>query len=173
MVEPPERLALHAPRGILGWPSCTEPHPGRERRACEILPKAMSAENVETLRQGFEALNSGDIERILEFAHPDFEGVVSPEFSAEPDTYRGHEGMRRYVETFQDAMDEIRFEADQVWDAGACVVALVRVTARGKQTGIPVEQRMAQLWTMRDGKAIGVRTYSSLRQALKDAGIAE
>jgi len=29
--------------------------------------------------------------------HPDFVGVVPPELSAEPDTYRGHAGIRRYL----------------------------------------------------------------------------
>ena len=43
----------------------------------------MSRDNISLLREGFEALNSGDEERILAFAHPDFETVVPPELSAE------------------------------------------------------------------------------------------
>lgn len=72
----------------------------------------MSRENVETLRRGLDAFNSGDMSVILGFIDPDFQAVIPPELSAEPDTYRGHDGVRRYFESFQDAMDEIRFEAE-------------------------------------------------------------
>jgi len=133
----------------------------------------MSQQNVDSLRRAYEAFSSGDLERILEFAHPDFEAVIPPELSAEPDTYRGHDGIRRYFQSFADAMDEIRFQPEQFWDAGESVGAIVRLTAKGRQTGIGVEQRIAQVWTVLDGKAIGLRTYPSLAEALDAAGLAE
>jgi ketosteroid isomerase-like protein len=125
------------------------------------------------LREGFEALSSGEEQRILAFAHPDFETVVPPEFSAEPDTYRGHEGIRRYFKLFDDAMEDVRFEAERMWEAGDSVVAVVRLTARGKQTGIAVEQRSAQVWTIRDGRALRAQTFPDLAEAFAAAGIEE
>jgi ketosteroid isomerase-like protein len=116
-----------------------------------------------------EAFNSADIERILELLHPDFETTVPPEFSAEPDTYRGHEGMRRYFESFQEAMNEIRFEQEDMQEVGPYVVLAVRLTATGRTTGIPVEQRLAQVWTVRDGQAVRVRSYPSFATALEAA----
>ena len=133
----------------------------------------MSQQNVENLRQAYEAFNSGDIGQILAFAHPDFEAVVPPELSAEPDTYRGHDGIRRYFQSFQDAMDEIRFQPERFWDVGQSVVAVVRVTAKGRRTAIPVEQRIAQVWTIRNGKGIRVRTYASPSEALEAVGLEE
>jgi ketosteroid isomerase-like protein len=133
----------------------------------------MSRENVESLRQAYEAFSSGDIGRILAFAHPEFEAVVPPELSAEPDTYRGHDGIRRYFQSFEDAMDDIRFQPEQFWDGGELVVALVRLTAKGRQTAISVEQRIAQVWTVLDGKAVSLRTYPSLSEALSAAGLEE
>lgn len=133
----------------------------------------MPPTNVETLRLGFEAFNSGDIERILAFAHPDFEAVVPPELSTEPDVYRGHDGIRRYFESFQDAMDEIRFRLDRTWEAGDTVVALVRVSAKGRQTAIAVEQQIAQVWTMCDGRALSAHTYATLGDALEAADLHE
>jgi ketosteroid isomerase-like protein len=133
----------------------------------------MSQENVESLRRAYEAFSSGDLGRILVFAHADFEAVVPPELSAEPDTYRGHEGIRRYFQSFEDAMDEIRFQPERFWDAGDSVVAVVRLTAKGRQTAISVEQRIAQVWTILDGKAIGLRTYPSVAEALAAVGLSE
>ena len=37
---------------------------------------------------------------------------MPPELSAEPDVYIGHAGMRRYWESFHDALDEVRFELE-------------------------------------------------------------
>jgi ketosteroid isomerase-like protein len=133
----------------------------------------MSKENVELVGRGFETFNSGNIARIVAFTGADFEIEVPPGLSAEPDTYRGEEGVRRYFQSFQDAMDEVRFEADRFWDVGEAVVVDARVTARGKQTAIPVEQRSAQVWTVRGGKALRVQAYASLSEALESVGLAE
>ncbi|TMK41422.1 MAG: nuclear transport factor 2 family protein [Actinobacteria bacterium] len=131
----------------------------------------MSQENVDALRRGFEAINGEDLEALLDFIDPDFAAEIPPELSAEPDTYRGHEGLRRYFRSFQDAMDEIRFEPGRVWDVDDVVVVAVRVTAKGKGTGIPVHQEAAQVWTIRDGKALRVRSYASVSQALDAVGL--
>ncbi len=133
----------------------------------------MSQANVEVVRQIFAAFNSEDIDLILAFTHSEFEVEVPPDLSAEPDTYRGHDGMRRYWESFQDAMDEIRFQPERFWDAGQVVVVAMHITARGRRTAISVEQRVAGLWTICDRKAIRVRAYASLSEALKVVGLTE
>jgi uncharacterized protein len=133
----------------------------------------MSLQNVELVRRGFEAFNSGDIDRILSFTGPDFEIEVPPGLSAEPDTYRGHAGVRRYFQSFEEAMDEVHFQAERFWDAAEAVVVDALVTARGKQTAILVEQRAAQLWTIRGGSVIRIRAYASLSEALEAVGLEE
>ncbi|HEV2922819.1 MAG TPA: nuclear transport factor 2 family protein [Solirubrobacteraceae bacterium] len=133
----------------------------------------MSRDNVELVRRGFEIFNSGDIDRILSFTGADFEIEVPPGLSAEPDTYRGAEGVRRYFQSFDEAMDEVHFQADRFWDAAEAVVVDALVTARGKRTAIPVEQRAAQLWTIRGGRVIRIRAYASLPEALETVGLAE
>lgn len=132
----------------------------------------MSRGNVELLLAGLDAFNSGDVELILTFVDPRFEVSIPAEVSAEPDTYRGHEGVRRYFETFAEAMADIRFGAERVWTAGADdLVVELRLTATGRQTGIPVEQRVFLVWTVREGKALRVETYASLAPALASAGL--
>ncbi len=134
----------------------------------------MPGGNVELLRRGFEALSSGDLPRVLAFIHPEFEVAIPAAVSAEPDTYRGHEGVRRYLRSFEAEMDEIRFLPERFWEAGdhAVVVAL-RVTAKGKSTGIPVELRIGQVWTIDDGKATAARVYPDAANALETVGLRE
>ena len=133
----------------------------------------MSQEDVEIVRQIFEVFNGEDIELILALTHPDFELEVPPDLSAEPDIYRGHDGMRRYWESFRDAMEEIRIEPEGFWDAGEAVVVAMRVTAKGRRTAIAVEQRTAGTWTICEGKVIRVRAYASLSEALEAVGLSE
>jgi ketosteroid isomerase-like protein len=133
----------------------------------------MSQENVEIVRRMLGAFNDEDVELIFELTHPDLKIEITPSVSAEPDTYLGHAGMRRYIASFQDAMYEIRFEAERLHDAGSAVVLSLRLTARGRQTGIRVEQRSAGVWTISDGMVIGVRTYPTTEDALAAAGAAQ
>jgi ketosteroid isomerase-like protein len=133
----------------------------------------MSQENLELMRHIFEVFNSEDIEGIVSLIDPELEVEVPSEVSAEPDTYRGEEGIRRYFGSFQDAMDEIRFEPEQLRDAGQSVVVALLLTAKGRQTAIPVEQRTGAVWTFRDGKVLRVRAYASWTDALRAAGVAE
>jgi len=70
-------------------------------------------------------------------------------------------------------MYDIRFHPDRFWDAGDAVVVDVRLTAKGKRTAIPVEQRFTQVWTMREGKAVRVRAYASPADALEAVGLTE
>jgi len=51
------------------------------------------------------------------------------------------------------------------------VVVDTLVTAKGRRTGIPVEQRSAGVLTVTDGKLIRLRAYVSLSEALKAAGL--
>ena len=128
---------------------------------------------MDIVRAGFEALNSGGVEALIPFVHPDFEATTPPDLAAEPDTYRGHEGVRRYFNSFYDAMDRVSFDAEDFIEVGDLVVVPMVLRARGRTTGIEVEQRVAQVWTLEDGKAIGAEAFATLDEAMaaaKDRG---
>jgi ketosteroid isomerase-like protein len=131
----------------------------------------VSDETVEAVKSGFEALKRGDVDELVRLIHPDFEFTTPASLSIEPDTYRGEEGVRRYFDSFYDAMDDIRFIPDEFIDAGDRVVVPIELRARGKETGIEVEQRLVQVWSVRDGKAAGIEIYATLEEALEAAGV--
>jgi ketosteroid isomerase-like protein len=131
----------------------------------------MSQQTVEIVRHTLGEFNSGDLELVAACFGPDFEGNVAPELSAEPDTYRGPEGIRRYFESFRETFEQIRFEPEDFADAGDRVVVAICMTAVGKLTKIPVEQHNAGVWTVRDGKVVRIDTYATYEQALAAAGL--
>jgi len=51
--------------------------------------------DVELVKQAFEALAQGGYETLLPLIDPDFEMITPPGLAAEPDTYRGPDGVRR------------------------------------------------------------------------------
>jgi len=147
------------------------PHLQAARHRSAILRAAMSQETVEIVREAIAAFNSGDLDRVLASLGPDFEGSVAPELSAEPDTYRGSEGIKRYFASFREAFEEIGFEIEDLEDAGDRVVIGMRMSALGKLTKIRVEQRNAGVWTVLDGKVSRVETYATFEDARAAAGL--
>ncbi len=131
----------------------------------------MSEQALEVVKRALEAFDSGDLMRILALTDPDFEAEVSSEVSAEPDTYRGHDGVRRYFDSFAEAMDDVHFEGERFWEIDDSVVVALRLTARGRRTAIAVEQHSAGVWTVRDGKILTIRAYASLARALQSVGL--
>jgi ketosteroid isomerase-like protein len=129
----------------------------------------VSRENVEVVRRGFEALSAGGVEAILPLIHPEFEATTPPGLAAEPDTYRGHEGVRRYFESFYEAMDRVEFRPERFLAVGELVVVPMTLRARGRTTGIETEQRLVQIWELEDGKAIRIQVFATLEEAMEKA----
>ena len=126
------------------------------------------------MRETFEAFRREGVRALLDRIDPEFEIEVPPDLSAEPDTYRGPEGLRRYFAGFEGVMEDLRFDLEEFIDAGdGKVVAAGRMSARSAAAGLPVEQRNAQLWTVREGKLLRARAYATKEQALAAARGAE
>jgi ketosteroid isomerase-like protein len=125
--------------------------------------------NLELVRQGFVDLEERGVEAMLPLFDPEFQLTTPPALTAEPDTYRGPEGIRRYFDSFYEAMDEVHFEPTAFHEVGDRVVVEFRLTARGRTTGIVAEQRAVQVWELRDGRAVRLEVYEGLDEALEAA----
>ena len=96
-----------------------------------------------------------------------------PGLAAEPDTYRGPEGIRRYFDSFYEIMDRVSFEPHDFIGVGERVVVPVTLRARGRTTGIETTQKLVQVWELRDEKAYRIEVYATLEEAMKAARSAE
>ena len=63
--------------------------------------------------------------------------------------------------------------SSDVIDCGDDVVAFVRYRGRGTESGVEVEASMANVWTIRDGKAIRLRQFLDRGKALEAVGLSE
>jgi ketosteroid isomerase-like protein len=137
----------------------------------------MPTDDVELVRRGYEALNSGDLEGALALFHPDVEvrmakdgrTVLGLDFD---ESYRGVDGFIRFLARVGDALDDARWEPEEYIDAGENgVVVLIRMTARGRASGLKIDQPMAHLCRMRDGKLVAHETFWERANALRAAGL--
>jgi ketosteroid isomerase-like protein len=94
---------------------------------------AISEENVEMVRRGYEAWNRRDFDQMMrEFADPEIEfrpvSVSGEAFARLPGVdaaYHGPEGVRRFWETFIEPWEQITVEVEELRDSGDYVVAFV------------------------------------------------
>jgi ketosteroid isomerase-like protein len=130
----------------------------------------VSRENLEMVQRGIVEFDARGVEGIIPFIHPDFEATTPPNLASEPDTYRGHDGIRRWFDSFDEAMDDIRWDAHDFQQVGEKVVVEFTLRARGKTSGLDFGQPAVMVWSFRDGKAIGIELFETLDEALAAAG---
>ena len=131
------------------------------------------ADNAEIVERGIRAYNEDGVDALIEFVHPEFEMTTPPGIAAEPDTYRGRDGVRRYFESFLEIMDEVRIEPTEIVGSGNDVLIRFNLVARGKATGIEVDQKAYGIWEIDDGMLRGIRffpTDEELRSAFGAGG---
>ena len=132
----------------------------------------MSQENVEIVRRIYERLNRGDVDGVVELCDDDFLMDMS-ERVFNPDTYRGHDGIRRFYEGVREAWESYRWDVEEMRVAGDSVVAMLHCTAQSREGGPGVDWRVAWLWKFRRGKAVYLRFYRHQLEALEAAGLRE
>ena len=129
----------------------------------------MSEQNVEIVRRGHQAFSDVGEEGIFEYLDADI--VMTPvEELPGVETYHGHDGVRRFFQAFRDAFGDFGWEPQEFVDMGDDVLVATRFFASGRDSGIPVEAMIYLVWTVRDGKAVEVRSYMSRPEALEAAG---
>jgi ketosteroid isomerase-like protein len=135
------------------------------------LQAVSDRDNVEIMRRGFEGFNERGVDAMADLIHPDFEGHADPQLTTEPEVYRGPEGIRRWYEGFEGFMEDVHFEPDEFIGSGDQVLVAVRLVGRGAGSGIEVEQRAWQVWTLHDGRAIRLETFADPEPARRAAGL--
>jgi ketosteroid isomerase-like protein len=132
----------------------------------------MSEENVEVVRQMYDAFYSGEFEGAL--GHFDQDVVVDAS-KGRPDIGIGHgrEQVRRFVTTWLGTWDEFREEIEEMRDLGSRVLVLSVQHGRGRGSGVEVEAHLAFLYDVQGGKITRMAVYREPAEALEAAGLSE
>lgn len=132
----------------------------------------MSGETLEAVRAIYDRFGEGDFRVSLEYVDPQVVFVLPPGFP-ESGTYLGIDALGDYTREFLEPWDQITIEAEEMIAAGDSVVAAVRQTGVGSESGAATEFRYFQVWTFRGPKVIRLENFRERSDALKAAGLSE
>jgi ketosteroid isomerase-like protein len=121
---------------------------------------------IERVRAGMEAYNAGDIETVLSVFADDIE-IYAPQDFLNAGTFHGHDGFLRWVSAWNEAWESFEIDVDAIEPVGQRhVVAEVHQRARGRGSGIDIDQRVAYVYELRDdGKCSFQGIYPEAEQA--------
>jgi ketosteroid isomerase-like protein len=135
--------------------------------------RRVSESNVEIVRRGFDLYAEGGVEAMLEVLDERVLIEIPADMSAEPDSYHGHDGVRRYFAGFDGMIEDVRYEASELIPAGDHVLACARMSGRGVSSGLDVGLDAFVVHELAEGRVVRMRPYPDLeaaRTALGSAG---
>jgi ketosteroid isomerase-like protein len=130
----------------------------------------MSQENVEIVRRAweFEAFGRDYRAEALTVYDPDV--VVTP---LEEGPSYGLDAYLEYFERWFAAWEMLEQAAEEYIDAGDRVVVRGYFRGRGRGSGVEVDSRFYEIYTLRDGKIVRVDEFAERSEALEAAGLSE
>jgi ketosteroid isomerase-like protein len=123
----------------------------------------------EVLRRTYEALTRRDLAVLNELADPDFEMDLT-ERVLNPATYHGAEGMLRFLAEIDELWASMDIDVERVIERGDEVLAVLMVTLTGRGSGVEMESRIAQRWTLREGRLLRMKLYGDADTAVAEFG---
>src|SRR5271157_2824258 len=97
----------------------------------------MSQQNVEIVKRAMDAFNRRDLRDFDELFTPDFELASAAVGAVGGGSFRGREGVEKYLGEIDDTTESWVVVEDAL-DLGERVLLRVRVEARGRGSGVPV-----------------------------------
>jgi ketosteroid isomerase-like protein len=132
----------------------------------------MSRENVEVVRAIYRAFEQRDTEALVRHLDPSIRVYDRP-LHPDASVYEGQEGFLRFSETDWEAFEEVVYEPQDFLPHGAYVVVPVTQRGRGKSSALGIEEGIVNVWTLRRGKCVELRIFSTVEEALEATGSPE
>ena len=132
----------------------------------------MSQANVDLIRRGWRAYESGDLSAVLALFSPDMVTYVAPPMPV-AGTYHGPEGFLQVTIDWAEGFDDLVVTGDDFMDAGGQVVVRALHKSQGAESGAPVEATAWYVFTVMAGKAVHVAVFNDEQEAFEAVGLSE
>ena len=121
------------------------------------------------------ALNRRDFAAFLVGIHPrvEFRGardVLGPD---QTEVAFGHEGVLEFLAAWFEAIEDLRYEPEEVLDFGDKFLITVQMSGHGSGSGVTVSRQFFVLSHVRDGWVVKQENFLNRSQALEAAGLRE
>jgi len=147
------------------------PNPDDALEAAGFSDCAMSEENAEILRRGFESFNrTGELDLELfatDAVWDNSQGII------DPGVYRGREGIGEYVVALGEIWNSQRVEPEELIPVDDDRVIIPQKIISTGRDGIEVVARTTSIFTLRDGKVVHIKTFQTKDEALEAGGLSD
>jgi uncharacterized protein len=134
----------------------------------------MSQENVEVVREGWDAWLRGDLPGLFRQFDPNVVWDTSHFHDWPEPTYHGIEGVERFLSEWQDVWEGLEVDVEDVRAApDGRVLSLILQRGKGRSSGLAMEMKMAQVATLRNGKITRLDNYEDRAEAFEATGLPE
>jgi ketosteroid isomerase-like protein len=106
----------------------------------------------------YETANRDDLEALPRLVSPRLRWEW-PRGMAVTGVYEGHEGLVRGMQQWRDSWDELRMDPLEILERDDEAFILVRYKARGRVSGIEVDENVAHVIEVRDGLMVRFRMF--------------
>jgi ketosteroid isomerase-like protein len=126
----------------------------------------MSHADVEVIRRFMASPTAGDWDAMFAWFAPDVELRDLQHAPDVAEVLRGPEAIRLVVASWRETYDEFRTEVYEYVDADPWVICDTRWYGKGKGSGMPIEQRVADAYEVKDGKIVrAIMSYPDVAAA--------
>jgi molybdopterin-guanine dinucleotide biosynthesis protein A len=127
-------------------------------------------EDIESLRRGFESFSRGDIEEMMSFSAPDVVVYDAPELPG-GGVHRGRDAVRRGLEEIRATFDDLEMATESFTRVDNRILVVFRARGHGRGSGIPLDVRLANVFTMKNGIVLEWHAYTSEALAREALGL--
>ena len=131
----------------------------------------MSQQNVELVRRLMEIYNERSFEQNADLIDPDIAWDVSRVGVPDVGLSTGRAELRDFARDWEESFQSEHVAIQEIADGGDRVALSVRHQGRGTLSGIDVDQTFGMVWTLRNGRAVGMEMYPTYDEALEAVGL--
>jgi ketosteroid isomerase-like protein len=142
----------------------------RAREESRTANSPQMEQMVTALRESYAAFNRGDIDAALEPLDAQIEWSEPAAFPG-GGAYHGRNGVKQYLTQSRATWAEGSSEPEQFITVGDKIVVFVHARIRQKGSNAWQDVSLADVYTVRNGKATQMRAFADRQEALRSVGV--
>jgi ketosteroid isomerase-like protein len=138
------------------------------------MVRGTDSEQLSRMRSAIELWNAGDYEAVVRFAHPETVWRLDPVFPDLDTVYEGHNGLRRFFETFVEPWEDISIVLERVIDERpGQIYVQIKFNAKARE-GMEVDVTFHQIYRLDDDNLITeFHAFADPEEARREAGLTD
>jgi ketosteroid isomerase-like protein len=129
----------------------------------------MTSANLDLVRSIYAAIGRGDYSS-ADWADPEIEYILAD--GPERGRVTGLAGLAEVMRNILSVSEDLHTEVEEYRELDSeRILVLTRWNSRGKKSGVPVVGTGAEVFTIHDGKVVGITLYNDRAGAFADLGL--